>query len=217
MKKGARVGSLSVLGNYSFLEEESTVKRCILWNHVYLGAYTEARGAILASYNHVKHKAAIYEGAVLGDGCTVGARSLLKPGIKVWPGKYIESGSVVNNSLVWGSSCSNNLFGNLELTKPPTSNSRRNSLRSLARLWNKPHGRSPSSGQVDNCQPARILKQALIAGIMGSGIDVFDLGTLSTAATRFAIVTLGAEAGAHLRISPTNKENVLIEFLTGKG
>ena len=70
---------------------------------------------------------------------------------------------------------------------------------------------------VDNCQPARILKQALIAGIMGSGIDVFDLGTLSTAATRFAIVTLGAEAGAHLRISPTNKENVLIEFFDGQG
>ncbi|HHU51327.1 MAG TPA: NTP transferase domain-containing protein [Firmicutes bacterium] len=218
VKKGARVGSLSVLGNYSFLEEESTVKRCILWNHVYLGAYTEARGAILASYNHVKHKAAIYEGAVLGDGCTVGARSLLKPGIKVWPGKYIESGSVVNNSLVWGSSCSNNLFGNLGVDKTANIELTPEFVAKLGAAFgtNLTEGHRVVVG-VDNCQPARILKQALIAGIMGSGIDVFDLGTLSTAATRFAIVTLGAEAGAHLRISPTNKENVLIEFFDGQG
>ena len=218
VKKGARIGSLSVLGNYSFVEEDSSVKRCIFWNHVYLGAYSEARGAILASHNHIKHKVSIYEGAVVGDGSTVGARSLLKPGVKVWPGKFIESGSVVNNSLIWGTSCSNNLFGNLGVDKTANMELTPEFVAKLgAAFGTSLPERKRVVVSVDNFQPARILKRALVAGVMGCGIDVFDLGTLSTPASRYGVVTLGADAGVHLRVSPTNKENVLIEFFDEKG
>jgi len=218
VKKGARIGALSVIGNHSLLEEDSSIKRSILWNHVYISAYAQTRGAVLAAHTHIKPKASIYEGAVLGDGCTVGARSLLKPGVKVWPEKYIESGSVVNNSLIWGSSCSNTFFGNLGVDKTANVDFTPEFATKLgAAFGSYLADRNKIVVSVDAFQPARILKRALIAGILSAGIDVFDLGTMPTSATRYAVLALGVRAGIHLRVSPVNQENVLIEFFDDKG
>ena len=83
----------------------------------YLGYETELRGSILAHHNHLKSCVAVYEGAVLGEGCTVGSKAVIKPEIKIWPEKYIESGSVVNSSLVWGLRWGAALFGRQGIEK----------------------------------------------------------------------------------------------------
>src|SRR5918995_1379090 len=53
------------------------------------------------------------EGVVLGDECFVGDHAVLGAGVKVYPFKTVESGAVINSSIVWESRGSRSLFGNL--------------------------------------------------------------------------------------------------------
>src|SRR5690554_1220484 len=218
IKKGVKVGGYSVFGNHTHIQENVSVKRSILWNHVYVGNDSELRGAILAHRTHLKPRVAVYEGAVLGEGCTVGNRSLVRSEVKVWPEKYIESGSTLNNSLIWGNRWCNNLFGNLGVDKTVNHEL---TPEFAARLGVAYGSLLPENSRVvisaDNSRPARMLKRAMIAGFLATGVDLFDLGIMTTPITRYAVLTLEAGGGVHLRISPRNTDGVLIEFLDEKG
>ncbi len=218
IKKGVKVDGYSVFGHYTHLQENVSVKRSILWNHVYVGNDSQLRGAILSHRTHLKSQVAVYEGAVLGEGCTVGNRSLIRSEVKVWPEKYIESGSTLNNSLVWGTRWSNTLFGTLGVDKTVN---RELTPEFVARLGVAYGSLLPEKSRVvisaDHSRPARMLKRAMIAGFMATGVNLFDLGMMTTPITRYAVVTLEAAGGVHLRTSPRNTDGVLIEFLDEKG
>ncbi len=218
IRKGVKVGKYSVLGDHCLVNDKSSIKRSILWNHTYLGFETELRGSILAHHSHLKSWVSIYEGAVLGEGCMVGSKTIIKPEIKVWPEKYIESGSVLNSSMIWGSRWGTNLFGNQGIDR--TANAE--FTPEFAAKIGAAYGTIlPEKSRVvistDNFYPARVLKTALICGFLGSGIDVFDLGVMATPITRHAVMLLEAQGGVHLRISPHNPENILAKFIDDKG
>ncbi len=216
--KGAKIGAYSVIGDHCLVNEQASLKRSILWNHNYLGYETELRGAILAHHNHLKSCVAVYEGAVLGEGCTVGSKAVIKPEIKIWPEKYIESGSVVNSSLVWGLRWGTTLFGrqgiekiaNLEFTPE-----------FAARLGAAVGTILPEKSHLvvstDHFLPTRVLKTAFVCGCLGAGVNVYDLGVMTTAVARHAVVLLQAKSGVHLRLSPLNGENMRVEFIDGQG
>lgn len=218
IKKGATVGGCTVVGNHSLIQEDASIKRSVLWNHAYVGTSSEIRGAILAAHTHIKPRVSIFEGAILGDGCAVGSRTLIRPGVKVWPDKYIESGTVLNNSLVWGNRWGNNLFGAIGIDKTANVEMTPEFAAKLGAAYGTV---LPEKSRVvvsaDTFRPARMLKRAIIAGFLGAGVDVYDLGTMTTPITRYAVTVLGAKAGLHLRVSPQNPENVLIEFIDEKG
>ncbi|NLW55655.1 MAG: NTP transferase domain-containing protein [Firmicutes bacterium] len=216
--QGAKLGAFSVIGDHSLVNKRASIKRSILWNHTYLGYETELRGSILAHHNHLKSCVAVYEGAVLGEGCTVGSKAVIKPEIKIWPEKYIESGSVVNSSLVWGLRWGAALFGrqgiekiaNLEFTPE-----------FAAKLGAAVGAVLPEKSHLvvstDHFLPTRVLKTAFVCGCLGAGINVYDLGVMTTAAARHAVVLLQAKSGVHLRLSPLNEGNMRVEFIDEQG
>lgn len=218
VKKGAKISGFTVLGDYTHIQESVSVKKSILWNHVYVGDHSELRGVVLGHRVHLKSRVALYEGVVIGDGSTVGNRALLRPEVKVWPDKYIESGSVLSNSLVWGSRWCSSLFGNLGIDK--TFNQEL-TPEFAARLGMAYGSLLPEKARVvisaDHSRPARTLKRAMIAGFLATGVNLFDLGIATTPVARYALVTLGANGGVHLRVSPRNGDGILVEFLDEKG
>lgn len=216
--KNAQLGTYSIVGDHSIVGEEASLKKSILWNHSYIGYRTEIRGAILAHHTHLKSGVAVYEGAVLGEGCTVGSKAVVKSEVRTWPDKYLESGSVLNSSLVWGNRWGTNLFGrqgidktaNLELTPE-----------FAAKLGGAYGSILPENSWVvastDQSPAAQKLKAPLVSGLLGAGINVYDLGVTATPVTRQAVVLLEAAAGIQLRRSPTVPENILVEFLDEQG
>ena len=196
IKKGVKVDGYSVFGHYTHLQENVSVKRSILWNHVYVGNDSQLRGAILSHRTHLKSQVAVYEGAVLGEGCTVGNRSLIRSKLKSGR-KNIESGSTLNNSLVWepaGAIRSLAPWGGQDgqpridagICRPPGGG-----LRSFIA------GEKPGRDCADHSRPARMLKRAMIAGFMATGVNLFDLGMMTTPITRYAVVTQ-RPPGVHL-------------------
>ena len=116
----------TIVGDHSLVGEEASLKKSILWNHTYVGYQTEIRGQSWPTVP-IKIRGSGLRRAVLGEGCTVGSKAVIKPEVRTWPEKYLESGSVLNSSLVWGNRWGTNLFGRQGVDKtanlglPPSS------------------------------------------------------------------------------------------------
>jgi mannose-1-phosphate guanylyltransferase/phosphomannomutase len=218
VKPGAEIGAYSVLGDYGIIQEGASVKRGILWNHCYLGSYSEVRGATLCHHAYLKGKNAVYEGAVLGEGVELGLKAVVRPEVKVWPNKILDSGSVLNDSLIWAKKSAKSLFGasgisgtvNQEITPEVGAK-----LGAVFGAYLKPGAQVTVSS--DNFRASRVLKRALVSGVLAAGVNVYDLGTMPTPAARYALVALGARGGLHLRIDPRDSEGILIQFMDERG
>ncbi len=212
------IGEYSVIGNNGFLQNDSSVKRSILWDNCYIGANSEIRGATLCSHIHLKGRNAIYEGAVLGEDISLGARTTIKPQVKVWPGKNIDSGTVLNESLIWAKKGSRSLFGTSGISGTVNQEITPELAVKLGAVFGahlKPRAKIVVSS--DNYRAARVFKRALVAGVLATGVDVYDLGTSTSPVTRYTINSLGVKGGVHLRFNPQENDGLQIEFFDHAG
>ncbi|MDQ0285942.1 mannose-1-phosphate guanylyltransferase/phosphomannomutase [Desulfofundulus luciae] len=216
---GAKIDPFSVLGEGCLIQERASIKRSVLWNNVYAGPGAALRGAIVASRVQVQAHAAVYEGAVIGSDSVIQERSIIKPGVKLWPHKLVENGTVVQNSLVWGTRYPKKIFGlegisglvNVELT--PEFACRVGATFASA-MGSRGVRLAVSS---DACPASRMIKSALTCGLQSAGAQVVDLGTGITPMQRFAVRHLALAGGVHVRLSPHRSDHVTMIFINGKG
>ena len=69
------------------------------------------RGALLARQVSVKSNAVIFEGAVIGDSCTIEEGAIIRANVKIWPNKQVEAGATVSSSIIYGQQGRRLLFG----------------------------------------------------------------------------------------------------------
>lgn len=218
VRKGARIEGYTVIGAHGLVLNEASIKRSILWNHVYIGEGCEIRGATLANRCHLKSKVAVYEGAVLGEGCTVGSRTMINSGVKVWPDKLIESGSTIRESLVWGNHGAKTLYSNYGVEGTVNVEITPEFAAKLGAAYGSVLGsRSQVVIGADSFKASRVIKRAFSAGLLSAGIDLYDLGTITTPIARYAVATLGAKGGVQIRLSPRRSTDILLEFIDDKG
>jgi mannose-1-phosphate guanylyltransferase / phosphomannomutase len=101
IRKNATVGPYSVVGAHVQICEDVSVKRSILWDHVYVGKDSRLRGSIIANSTHLDRNVEILDLSVIGSHCSMKKNVRVKPSVKIWPEKTIIEGSVVNTSVVW--------------------------------------------------------------------------------------------------------------------
>ncbi|MEA4882614.1 MAG: sugar phosphate nucleotidyltransferase [Clostridia bacterium] len=220
IERGASVGDYSVIGPSSVIAEGASVRRSVVWGGGFIGRDAEVYGAILGSRVSVKQGAVVREGAVIGSSCSIGERAQVRPSVKIWPDKAVEGGAQVNTSLVWGAPWSRRLFGrlgvaglaNIEVT--PDFAARLGAAYGSI-LADKADGAVAVGSDVH--PSSKMVKTALAAGLSSSGRSVADIGEGSAAVARFAVAAMGAAGGVHARISPSDRNATLIEFLDGRG
>jgi mannose-1-phosphate guanylyltransferase/phosphomannomutase len=218
VKARGRLEEFTVVGNYGIVQEDTGIKRGILWDHCYLGANSEINGSILCRHSHLKGRNIVNDGAVLGEGVALGVKAVVKSQVKIWPNKVVDSGAVVNESLIWAKKSSKSLFGNNGISGTINQEITPEIAVKLGGVF----GAQLKPGvhcivASDQFNASRVLKRALIAGLLAAGVGVYDLGTMTTPVARYALVTLGAKGGVHLRINPQDSEGVILEFLDRQG
>lgn len=217
-ERGAILGPHTVVGDNCIIEDQATIKRSMLWDNVRVGSKSELRGTVLGNRVNVKSLVKIFEGAVIGDDCILKERSMIKPNIKVWPGKAIEQGAVVSASLIWGTRTTKSVFGldgagglvNQELT-PEFCSKIGSALGSTLPI---------GAALAVSCDPwpaARMLKQSLIAGLMAAGIRVIDLGQVPIPVSRQAVGKLEASGGVHVKRCGYQGDHTAINILNSHG
>ncbi|MDP4094742.1 MAG: mannose-1-phosphate guanyltransferase [Bacillota bacterium] len=214
----AVIENLSVIGNNCVIEEKVSIKRSIVWETSYLELGSELRGTIVCSKVNLKHYVTALENSVIGDGCIVNERAVIKPNIKIWPNKTVSSLTVVDRNIIWGAKHANTIFGENGLSGIINVDISPEFATRLGAAYGsiyKNNSKVVVSSTTSNS--ARMFKHAFISGLLSVGVDVFNLSSLLTPISRHAIGFLSVQGGIHIKLSGDNPNKLRVDFMDSKG
>ena len=215
---GATVGSHSVLSNSVTPRERTRVTRSVIDASTHIGRSALIEGAILGRSCDIRAHVRIHEGVAIGDEVTIGAETVVMPGVRIYPYKDVESGSLIHESVIWESRASTRLFGrdgvaglvNVDLTPEVA-------VRIAAALGTALKRGARVAASRESAPACRMIKRAMITGFTSSGLDVADLRVLPAAVARHLLKSEGYEAGFHVGTSQLDPEVVQIKFFEQPG
>ena len=214
----ASVGPYSVLMPSVTLGDHARTARSVVDASTSIGRSAVVEGAIVGRACDIRPHARLHEGVAVGDNCTIGEESVVMPGVRIYPFKEVESGSLVDRNLIWESRLSSRLIGmdgvvgriNVDLT-PETA------LRlglALGTALDRGDRVVTSRAASASC---RLIRRALIAGVNSAGVHAADLQVMPAAVNRHFLKTEGFDAGIHVQPSPNDPEVVQIRIFEPPG
>ena len=219
IKGDVRVVGPAVIRDYTVVDNYNRIERSVIWRNNYIGESCELRGVIITRQCSIKAHVTAYEGVVIGDNCVLGEGSVLHPNVKLWPHKEIEAGATIRDSIIWGNQGRRVLFSrfgvsgvvNIDLTPEFAAKV------SAALGATLPKGSYVAINR-DAHRSSRMLKRALISGLPGTGVHVWDLGTVAIPVLRhFVRQRKDTTAGIHVRLSPFDQRVVDIRIIDSQG
>ncbi len=208
----------SVIGNNVIIDERAVITKSVLWDGVKVGKEVEIKESTVGYGTLLQKKAIVNEGVVIGDECSIGKKSEIKANIKIWPYKIIDDGAILSTSLVWGEKWLKDLFGaygitgliNVEITPE------------FAARVGAAYGAFLGEGSYvltsrDSHRASRMIKRAIISGLMSAGIHVGDLRTSPIPVVRYELGKEREKGGIHVRISPYESQLMDIKFFDYQG
>ncbi|MHB8868432.1 MAG: sugar phosphate nucleotidyltransferase [Thermoleophilia bacterium] len=209
----AAIGAHTVLGNNVVVRGGASVAGSVIGDGSYVGTGARIRGAVIGSGVDIRSNAAVAEGAVVGDECSVGEKAVIGSGVKIYPSKVIEAGAAVRSSLIWESRGQSSLFGkdgvrglvNVDVTPEMVMRLGMSYGTTLSKG-------SPVTTSRDAHPASRVLNRALIAGLNATGVLVRDLRVSPGSLSRFDLKSGNAAGAVHIRVRPDNPEEVEISF-----
>ena len=218
IRGGSTIGSYSVIGEANHICETGSVKRSILWKGCVVKRNSQLRGTVFCNKVQINDRASAYEASVVGDNCIIGPNSSIKPAVKIWPNKNIDSDTVVNSNLVWGSKYSKNLFGNRGILGEINVDITPEFASRLGATYGSICKRDSKIGvSCDDVDALKMLKNSLISGLLSSGTEVYDIGTALLPVTRSAIRFYNLSGGIHISSLGQEKDMLVIDVLNKLG
>lgn len=205
---GARVGPYSVVGAGCVVGEQASLKRSVLWPGARLDARAQARGCVLAAGAVLGEGAQAYEECVLGAGAEAGARSVLLPGVKLWPGKRAAEGERLDANRVWGHGREPG-FSAGALTAESPAEAARAAQACMAVMKPREVVIGRAAGPA-----AEALWHAAAAGCMAQGVPVIDVGPCPPPLIRHAQRRARADAALYVDGGALHPMNALGARLT---
>ncbi len=192
----------------------ASVKRSVIWDGALIDESAELRGAVVGRRGRVKAAASCFEGSVVGDRSVVGERSVVRPGVKIWPEKWVEKGTRLSASLVWGQSARPHFFGSRGIAGDLITEINPEIAARLGAAVG-----SVKSGRFSVCTDGRpasqMIRQALLSGLMATGVKVVDFGNLTLPAHRYGIRALRLAGGIH--VCHRGLEKMSLRFFNDQG
>ncbi len=218
------IGASVVLGEYSTLgsnvrvADGAEVRRSVVHDNAYLGPGVRIAGAVIGRSCDLRRGATCDPGSVLGEGCLVGSHAHLRGGVKVYPFKTVETGAVVNSSIVWESRGARGLFGRDGVRGIANVDISPELVVRLSMAWASTLDRGMTiTASRDTSRAARVLKRAAMIGCNAAGVNVEDLEVATVPVTRHHIRTSGNQGGFTVRLAQDDPQSVIIRFFTEEG
>jgi mannose-1-phosphate guanylyltransferase/phosphomannomutase len=216
--RGAHIGPYSVLSTSVTVRERGRVVRSIVDTSTYIGRSAEVVGAIVGRSCDLRAHVRVHEGVAIGDEVTVGAESVILPGVRIYPFKEVETGSTLHESLIWESRGTTRVFGkhgvagmvNVDLTPDVA-------VRLAAALGTALKRGARVVASREGAPACRMIKRAMISGISSTGVHVEDLRVSPAAVARHLVKSEAHDAGFHVGVSPNDPEVIRIQFFEPLG
>jgi mannose-1-phosphate guanylyltransferase/phosphomannomutase len=215
---GATVGASTVLGNNVTLREGARVTRSVVDTSTHVGRSALVEGAIVGKACDLRDHARLHEGVAIGDNVTLGAESVVFPGVRIYPYKEVETGAQIHESLIWESRASSRLFGreavtgliNVDLTPEVA-------VRLGEALGTALDRGARVVASRDPAPACRLVKRAVITGLMSTGVGVDDLRAAPAAVARHMLKMHAYDAGIHVGTSSSDPEVVQVKIFEPPG
>ena len=218
IKAKTHVGPETVIGDNCLIEEGAILQRAVIWDSNYIGEDSRLTACTVCFRSTIKNDVTILEGAVIGDHAHIDHDSTIRPLIKLWPDKFIEAGSVVTMSLIWGSKWQGSLFknqgisgiANVEMTPD------------FATKLGASYGAFLKSGSTvvtsrDATPVCRMIKRGLVAGLASVGVNILDNQEMPLPITRHSIRANNASGGIHVHLAPHQPNLAVLEIFDKSG
>jgi mannose-1-phosphate guanylyltransferase/phosphomannomutase len=214
---GATVGDNAVIGSNALIGDDARVQGVVM-DRAHVGNYAQVRGGVLGRGAALHKGATLEEGAVAGDDVVIGGGAIVRPRVRIFPSRTVESGAIVTTSVVRERRATRSLFGargvsglvNVAVTPL------------VAVRLGMAYGTTLKRGSVvvtgrDASRAARTMKRAIIAGLNSSGVNCHDLELVPMPLTRFTVRSEQASAGVSVRTSPGDPDTVEIRLFDSGG
>ncbi len=91
---GASIGDLVALADGVSVGDGSIVERCVVLHGTQIGAGCVLRDCIVGPGVHIGDRTHVVDGAMLGEGVTVGADNVIARGARIFPGVEVPDGGI---------------------------------------------------------------------------------------------------------------------------
>jgi len=215
--EGARMTD-SFAGPHCVIENNVRIRSSIIWTGVRLGHGAFVGGSVISSNTEIKTRANIEEGSIICEDCLIGRGSIIRAGVRIWPDKVVEDDAVLSSDFIWGSRWRGTLFTggivqgltNREITPE-----------FAARLGAAFGATLPERSGISLTRGvhrvAKMICEALAAGVLSAGVDVHDSGVMPIPVARHLIRGEGDAGGINVRRSPSDPEILEVRFYREEG
>ncbi len=216
--RDASIGAHSVLSANVTLRDGARTARSVIDSSTHIGRSALVEGAIVGRRCDIREHVRVHEGVAIGDEVTLGAESVLMPGVSIYPFKEVETGTQVHESLIWETRASSRLFEkdavsgliNVDLTPE-------GAVRLAAALGTALEAGDRVVASRESSPACRIIKRAMIAGLNSTGVDASDLRVMPASVGRHLLKTQSYAAGFHVGASTLDPDVVQIRFFEHPG
>ena len=218
VEPGARIGPHSLLGKNVVVKEGAYVTRAVIDTGSFVGRSARVEGAVLGKGVDVRSHAVVNAGVAVGDECLIGAEAVLSPGIRVYPFKTIEPGAAIDANLIWESRGITTVFGrdgvsglvNVDITPDRAAR--------LGMAWGTVLPRGARIIASRDAHPAsRMIKRAIISGVVSTGVLVSDLRVATGPVNRHQIKAEERAGGLHVGMVAGDPDAVSVTFFEPPG
>ncbi|PSP15978.1 MAG: mannose-1-phosphate guanylyltransferase [Cyanobacteria bacterium QS_8_64_29] len=213
-----KIGAGTVLGDDVTVGAEADLKHPVVWSGATIGEQASLRACTIARGCRVGRRAQVLEGATVGTLSTVGEEALIASNVRVWPNKRIESGAILNISLIWGNMAQRNLFGQQGVTGIANIDITPEFAVKLGAAYGStlPPGASVTVSR-DQRSVSRMVTRSLVSGLMSAGVNIQNLEATAVPIARTLVPQLGVWGGIHVRLHPSRTDSMLLEFFDASG
>lgn len=208
----------SVIGKGCVIGDDVKIKNSVIWNNVTIENDCKLTNDVLCRGVTVRNGAHIGENSFIGDDVRIGNNVTIKQGVKIWPKKIIDGGSVVSKNVVWEDRWKDSLFtdsritglSNIEITPEFAAK-----LGTIFGVFTGIGSWVDVSRDTDNI--SRMIKGAIISGLLSSGVNVIDLQTIPIPILRQELRGRKGTGGIFVRKSPFDASKCDIIFFDSMG
>jgi mannose-1-phosphate guanylyltransferase/phosphomannomutase len=207
-----------VIGDRTIIGEESNLKDTVIWADNFIGSRCKFNSAVVCYRCRIEDNVQLLDKVIVSDDCLIGNSATIRANCKIWPGKIIDEKAIVSTSMVWGEKWNRELFTNAKITGLALTEITPEMAVSIGAAFG---AYLPDDSEViisrDASDTSRLIKRALIAGLLASGADVADIESLPVPIVRFCLRSGNYSAGIYIRHNPDNYRLLDLIFFDGTG
>ena len=194
---GAVIGPNTIVDDGCNIGKSAKVRSSVLLEDVYVSDNGSVTGSILCSGVSVKKGASMFEGSAAGAGAIIGTGASVNPYVLIWPGKSVEDSSIAAANVKYGMTKrqifdDSGISGEMGVELTPETCARLGAAIGSTKAGTK------TGIACQNSRTSRILKLALMSGLMSVGCHVWDFGECFEAQLSFFTSFCGLGTGIYV-------------------